>query len=109
MNNRIRRAGKGQAVTVSDTEGRGIIVPEPVLKWLREAAASNNIPCQLKVGTGGTTDASAIHLSHEGVPTGIISAPARYIHMQVTVLGTGDLEKGAGLIARSVEIVDRFF
>ncbi len=101
--------GKGPSITVSDAEGRGIIVPEPVLKWLKEAAESNNIPYQLEVGTGGTTDASAIHLSREGVPSGVISMPTRYIHTPVSVLSMSDLEKSAQLIARAVEIVDRFF
>ena len=101
--------GKGPSITVSDAEGRGIIVPETVLKWLKEAAESNKIPYQLEVGSGGTTDASAIHLTKEGIPTGVISMPTRYIHTPVSVLSMGDLEKSAELIARAVEIVDRFF
>jgi len=94
--------------TVSDADGRGIIVPEPVLNWLKEAAGANNIPYQLEVGSGGTTDASAIHLTKEGIPTGVISMPTRYIHTPVSVLSMSDLEKSSELIARAVEIVDRF-
>jgi putative aminopeptidase FrvX len=101
--------GKGPAVTVSDAEGKGIIVPESVLKWLKEAAESNNIPYQLDVGIGGTTDASAIHLTREGIPTGVISPPSRYIHTPVSVLSMRDLENCAKLVTRAVEIVDRFF
>ncbi|MDP2768162.1 MAG: M42 family metallopeptidase [Candidatus Methanoperedens sp.] len=101
--------GKGPSITVSDAEGRGIIVPETVLNWLKEAAESNNIPYQLEVGTGGTTDASAIHLSREGIPSGVISLPSRYIHTPVSVLSMTDLEKCAKLIAKALEIVDRFF
>jgi endoglucanase len=99
--------GKGPSVTVSDADGRGIIVPESVLKWLKEAA--KNIPYQLEVGSGGTTDATAVHLTKEGIPTGVISMPTRYIHTPVSVLSMDDLEKSAELIARAVEIVDRFF
>jgi endoglucanase len=101
--------GKGPSITVSDAEGRGIIVPESVLRWLKGAAEENKIAYQLEVGTGGTTDASAIHLTKEGIPTGVISLPTRYIHTPVGVLSLNDLEKGAELIARAVEIVDRFF
>lgn len=101
--------GKGPSITVSDADGRGIIVPEPVLKWLKEAAESNEIPYQLEVGSGGTTDASAIHLTKEGIPTGVISMPTRYIHTPVSVLSMSDLDKSAELIARAAEIVDRFF
>ncbi|VVB54538.1 Tetrahedral aminopeptidase [uncultured archaeon] len=101
--------GKGPSVTVSDADGRGIIVPESVLKWLKEAAGANSIPYQLEVGSGGTTDATAIHLTKEGIPTGVISMPTRYIHTPVSVLSMADLEKSAELIARAVEIVDKFF
>jgi len=100
--------GKGPSITVSDADGRGIIVPQSVLNWLKEAAGSD-IPYQLEVGSGGTTDASAIHLTREGIPTGVISMPTRYIHTPVSVLSMSDLEKSVELIARAVKIVDRFF
>jgi len=100
---------KGPSITVSDAEGRGIIVPESVLKWLKEVAESNKIPYQLEVGVGGTTDASAIHLSREGIPSGVISLPLRYIHTPVSVLSMSDLENCTKLIVRAVENVGRFF
>lgn len=101
--------GKGPVITISDAEGRGIIVPESVLKWLQNAARSGNIPYQLKVGSGGQTDASIIHLTREGIPTGVISTPSRYIHTPVNVLSMNDLENSEKLIVRAVETVDRFF
>lgn len=101
--------GKGPAITVSDAEGRGIIVPEPVLKWLKNAAESGNIPYQLKVGAGGQTDASIIHITREGIPTGVISTPSRYIHTPVNVLSMSDIENTVKLMVRAVETVDRFF
>ncbi len=97
--------GKGPVITVSDAEGRGIIVSEPVLKWLQNAAG--NIPYQLKVGSGGQTDASIIHLTREGIPTGVISTPSRYIHTPVNVLSMNDLENSVKLIVRAVETVDQ--
>ncbi len=80
-----------------------------MLRWVKEAAESNNIPYQLEVGAGGTTDASAIHLTRDGIPSGVISPPTRYIHSPVSVLSMSDLENSAKLVARAVEIVDRFF
>jgi len=100
--------GKGPVITVSDAEGDGIIVPENVLKWLKNAAGSN-IPYQLKVGSKGQTDASIIHLSREGIPTGVISTPSRYIHTPVNVLSMEDLENSVNLVVRAVETVDEFF
>lgn len=101
--------GKGPAITVSDAGGRGIIVPEHVLRWLKKAAEENNIPYQLKVGAAGQTDASIIHLTREGIPTCVISTPSRYIHTPVTVMSMGDLEKSAQLIVKAVESADRYF
>jgi putative aminopeptidase FrvX len=88
---------------------QGVGVSSTLLKWLKEAAKSNNIPYQLDVGAGGTTDASAIHLSREGVPSGVIGPPTRYIHTPVSVISMSDLENSAKLVARAVEIVNRFF
>ena len=71
MKDQALEIGNGPVITVSDAEGNGIIVPEDVLRWLKQAAEANNIPYQLKVGTRGQTDASVIHLSREGIPTGV--------------------------------------
>jgi putative aminopeptidase FrvX len=101
--------GKGPTIIVSDADGRGIIVSESVLKWLKEAAESNNIHYQLEVGSGGTTDATAIHLTKDGIPTGVLSIPTRYVHTPVSVLSMDDLEKSTELITKALEIVDRFF
>ncbi|MDD5615397.1 MAG: M42 family metallopeptidase [Candidatus Methanoperedens sp.] len=109
MKDQALEIGKGPVITVSDAEGDGIIVPEHVLRWLKQAAEANNIPYQLKVGTRGQTDASIIHLSREGIPTGVISTPSRYIHTPVTVMKMSDLEKSAELIVKAVESVDRLF
>ncbi len=109
MKDQALEIGKGPVITVSDAEGDGIIVPEHVLRWLKQAAEANNIPYQLKVGVRGQTDASIIHLSREGIPTGVISTPSRYIHTPVTVMKMSDLEKSAELIVKAVESVDRFF
>ena len=109
MKDQALEIGKGPVITVSDAEGDGIIVPENVLRWLKQAAEANNIPYQLKVGTRGQTDASIIHLSREGIPTGVISTPSRYIHTPVTVMKMSDLEKSLQLIVKAVERVDRFF
>ncbi|MDY6959762.1 MAG: M20/M25/M40 family metallo-hydrolase, partial [Halobacteriota archaeon] len=83
--------------------------PEPVLKWLSEAAKRNNIPIQLDVSSGGTTDATAIFLARDGIPSGGISIPCRYIHSPVEVMDIDDLDKSAELIARAVECAGEFF
>lgn len=100
---------KGPVITVSDAAGRGLITPPSVLKWLKETASQHNIEYQLSVSEGGTTDATAIHLTRSGIPTGVIGVPTRYIHSPVELLSLKDLDKCAELIARAVERVGDYF
>jgi Cellulase M and related proteins len=76
-----------------------------VLKWLKGAASRHNIAYQLSVSEGGTTDATAIHLTRSGIPTGVIGVPTRYIHSPVELLSLKDLDKCAELVARAIECV----
>lgn len=94
--------GKGPALTVVDANGRGVIVPRSVLSWLRSAADAAAIPYQLDVGSGGTTDATAIHLTRTGIPTGVVSVATRYLHSPIEVLSLKDLEWSAALIAQAI-------
>jgi putative aminopeptidase FrvX len=100
---------KGPVLTVSDASGRGIITPPSVLKWLKETAAQHHIEYQLSVADGGNTDASIIHLTKAGIPTGIVGVPTRYIHSPVELLSLRDLDKCAELVARALERVGKYF
>jgi len=97
--------GKGPSLTVMDAAGRGIITPEPVLRWLEETAKKRKIPYQLDVSDGGTTDATAIQLTKAGIPSGTVSLPMRYAHSPVEVLSLKDMDRCAELIARALETV----
>jgi len=101
--------GKGPAITVADASGRGLIAHPQVLKWLRETADANEIPYQLGVGSGGTTDATSIHLTKEGIPTGTVSIATRYIHSPVEVLDMADIEACVSLIVKAIENVQKYF
>ncbi|MCD4800312.1 MAG: M42 family metallopeptidase [Methanococcoides sp.] len=101
--------GKGAVITVVDASGRGLIADRTVVKWLKETAEENKIPYQLNVGGGGTTDATAIHLTREGIPSSTISVPTRYIHSPVEVLSLEDLRSCADLIAKAVQNIDKYF
>jgi len=102
-------AGKGPSITILDAGGRGIIAPRPVIKWLRESAERESIPHQFSVGDGGNTDATAISITKAGIPCGVISVPARYIHSPVEVLSLRDLDNGAALIAAAIERAHEYF
>jgi putative aminopeptidase FrvX len=96
--------GKGPVITLVDSSGRGLIASKKVVKWLKDTADSNGIQIQVEVGTGGTTDATAIHLNKGGVPSTTISPPTRYIHSPVEVLDTRDIEAGVELLLAALKV-----
>jgi endoglucanase len=103
------RLGKGAVITVADASGRGLIASKKILEWLKTTAENNNIPYQLEVAEGGTTDATAIHLTKAGVPTGVISIPSRYVHSPVEVIDLEDLKNASLLVARALESAGEHF
>ncbi|WNY25991.1 M42 family metallopeptidase [Methanolapillus millepedarum] len=101
--------GKGPVVTIADASGRGLIAHPTVVKWIRESAKSKKIDVQLGVGEGGTTDATSIHLTKEGIPTGTISIATRYIHSPVEVLDLNDIEACVTLVVAAAENAHKYF
>lgn len=101
--------GKGPIVAVSDASGRGLIAHPQVVKWMRESAEKTNVEIQLGVGEGGTTDASAIHLTKDGIPTGTVQIATRYIHSPVEVVDLNDIENGIELVVTAIERAHKYF
>ena len=46
----------------------------------------------------GGTDSGAIHLSKEGVPSGVISVPTRYVHSPVEMASKIDINNCTKLL-----------
>ena len=100
------KMSKGAVLTVSDS---GLITHPKVLRWLIDIATTNGIIYQLEAGLMGTTDAARMSLTRQGVPSGAISIPARYIHSPVGLISLKDAESCAKLAALAVQkIQDRF-
>jgi len=95
--------GKGPVITILDSAGRGLIAHKAVVKWLKDVADANNIPVQLEVGTGGTTDATAIHLTKGGIPSTTVSIPSRYVHSPVEVLDLRDIDASVALLVKALK------
>jgi putative aminopeptidase FrvX len=95
--------GKGPAITIVDSSGRGLIASRAMVRWLRDTAERYDIPVQLEVGSGGTTDATAIYLTKKGIPSTTLSIPARYIHSPVEVLDIRDIEEGVRLLTQALK------
>ena len=92
--------GKGTAITFYDG---GLAVPKKLAKHLVKVAEENNIPYQRDVLTKGATDGKAISLSGQGVLTGNVSVPSRYIHSGVGCVHLDDVEHSVNLIVKFIE------
>jgi len=97
---------KGPSITVAD---KGLITHPKVLKLLIDAAEENKIPYQLETGLPGSTDAARISLTREGVPSGVISIPTRYIHSPASLLSLKDVENTVKLTVAAVQKVPEYF
>jgi putative aminopeptidase FrvX len=86
-----------------------VITHPKVLEWLRETAKAKGIPYQMDVTESGTTDASAISLTREGIPSGVISVATRYIHTPVEVLSLKDLAQTADLVVEAIKSAGSYF
>ncbi len=67
---------------------------------MRALAEREGIPYTVSAETGHTrTNADAIALSREGVPTAVISVPNRYMHSPSEMVDLADVEHAVRLIA----------
>jgi tetrahedral aminopeptidase len=79
---------------------RGPNINPRVFERLEEAAKAHDIPVQVRGAPRATgTDANAIQLARDGVATGVIGLPNRYMHSPVEVVALTDLERSARLLA----------
>jgi endoglucanase len=100
------KMGKGPVLTVADA---GLITHPKVLRMFIDSSKENKIPYQLETGIRGATDAARIALSREGVPSGVLSVPARYIHSPAAILDVDDVEKAVQLVIATLENVSKYF
>ena len=87
--------GGGAAIKVLDT---GLVVPPAVRDWMVERAEADGIPYQLETLTLGTTDSAGIHVTGDGVPSGAISIPCRFVHTVSETVDLNDIEACVDLL-----------
>ncbi|MGF1583516.1 MAG: M42 family metallopeptidase [Gemmataceae bacterium] len=79
---------------------RGPNINPKVLAHLEKTATDHELPIQVRGAPRATgTDANAIQLSRDGVATGLIGIPNRYMHSPVEVVSLQDLDQAAKLLA----------
>lgn len=93
--------GKGPAIAM------GPNLHPAVVDKLKEVAKKEEIPYQLEPVAGVTgTDAMDIQVALEGVPSGLVSPPMRYMHTPVETIAAVDIDRAGRLLARFIQDLD---
>jgi endoglucanase len=79
---------------------RGSVISPVVFGLLSDAAQRLKMPHAVRaVGRNTSTDADAIHIAREGIATGLLGIPNRYMHSPNEVVCLDDVDHAADLIA----------
>ena len=85
------RIGLGPVVPVSSGGGgRGFLANPAMRDFLVDSAEKAGVPIQQAVFIGGNSDAAAVHLVRDGIPTGVVNIARRYSHSPVEMLDIRD-------------------
>lgn len=91
---------------------RGVVIPfmdratiyhQHMFEALRMLAEQHDIPWQTKHRVAGGTDAGRIHLTQDGIATGALAVPVRYIHSPSCVAAIDDMNGMLELSRRFLE------
>lgn len=99
------KVGNGVAITFIEASGRGVIVNEKLKEIFINTCKEKNIKYQFDVLEGGMTDGAIVYMNREGVLTGVLSIPTRYIHSPTSVFCIDDVNS---CIKLSVEAIKKF-
>ena len=109
-----RAPGLSEAETIELDKGPSIgLGPNfhPVMcEKLADVAKNREIPYQVEViPARGGTDAWAIQVSQEGIPTALLSIPLRYMHTVVETACLKDIDRTGHLLASFISTLDESF
>jgi endoglucanase len=82
---------------------RSFIADRRLVDLLINTAEIEGLPYQFKRPGIGGTDAGAVHLAREGVPSVAVSIPARYIHSPAAILDLTDFWHTVKLMQATLE------
>jgi len=86
---------------------RGPNINHKIFDSLIEIANKEKIPYQVEgISKATGTDANIIQLTKNGVATGLVSIPNRYMHTPVEVVNLKDLENIARLLSAFILKID---
>ncbi len=93
------RIGAGPVIPVSSGGGgRGFLANPAMRDFLVDSAESAGVEIQQSVFVGGNSDAAAVHLVRDGIPTGVVNIARRYSHSPVEMLDIRDAVAAVDLL-----------
>ncbi len=101
----IAKLDAGPAIKVMDrlaNSHMGLIAAPQIVRGMKSVADGHKIPYQLEVFMAGSTDAATMHLEREGVASGAILLPTRYVHAH-EVISERDVVNMTELLLRYLE------
>ena len=92
------------------TNGWGPNIHPGIFSALEEASKRVEIPLARDVLPGQSgTDAFALQIAGEGIPTGLVSIPLKYMHTPVEIVSLKDIRRAGRLVAEFVAGLDDKF
>jgi putative aminopeptidase FrvX len=99
-------AGMGEGPTI----GLGANFHPKVHERLVATAKAHEVPYQIEPTPGRSgTDAWAIQVTREGIPTALLGIPLRYMHTPVETVDSRDVERTGRLLAEFIAELDEAF
>ncbi|AQQ55027.1 peptidase M28 [Planococcus lenghuensis] len=98
------KMGDGPQILVFDAS---MVSHKGIRDLVVDTAEEIGIPFQYEAMAGGGTDAGAIHLSGNGVPSLAIGVATRYIHSHAGILHRDDYENAVKLVVEVIKKLDR--
>lgn len=92
------KCGEGPVLVIADGAGRGILADVQLNQCIEHIAEERDIPIQMEVSSGGTTDATMMQIIGEGRKATVLSIPTRYIHSPRTVMHKADYSSLVSLL-----------
>jgi len=94
------KLGGGAAIKLMDKS----LITHPLVKdLLTNLSIDNNIKYQYEILEFGGTDSGAIHLTRDGVPSGVISIPTRNLHSSGEIFNKEDVIECIKLVTETIK------
>jgi len=90
----------GAAIKIKDSS---LICHPAMIQHMEKCAKDAGIKYQFEILEGGGTDSGAIHITRSGVPSGVLSIPARNIHSASEMCALSDVEDCINLTVKVLE------